>query len=54
MEIEACGRVVAHKTPGEPQLTIGDKKHFTYDSVYPTDCTQTDIFDGDIKEMLDG
>jgi len=35
MEIEACGRVVAHKTPGEPQLSLGEKKQFTYDSVLP-------------------
>ena len=54
MEIEACGRVVAHKTPGEPQLSLGEKKQFTYDSVYPTDCSQSAIFDGDIQQMLDG
>jgi len=53
-ELESCCRIVAHKTPGEPQLALGDKDPFTFDWVYPTDSVQDEVFDSSIKGMVDG
>lgn len=46
--------MVAHQTPGEPQLVLGDKEPFTYDHVYPTDTTQDEIFGSSTQQMIDG
>lgn len=53
-ELEACCRVVAHQTPGEPQLVLGDKKPFTFDKVYPTDTAQDEIFGHSVQNMIVG
>eukprot|EP00039_Didymoeca_costata_P026262 m.15432 g.15432 ORF g.15432 m.15432 type:complete len:1457 (-) comp5399_c0_seq1:118-4488(-) len=53
VEVEAAGRVVAHRTPGEPQLSVGDDKQFTFDEVYSMESTQHEIFEGHIMKMVD-
>lgn len=54
VELEARCRVVAHQTPGEPQLVLGRDKQFTYDYLYDMASRQADIFDGCVRDLVDG
>ena len=57
LELEASCRVVALKTPGEPQIVLQNNLNsaeFTFDDVFYTDVTQEQIFQARVRTMVDG
>ncbi|XP_063220986.1 kinesin-like protein KIF21A isoform X2 [Bacillus rossius redtenbacheri] len=51
--IEMC-RQCTSVTAGEPQVTLGTDKSFTYDYVFDTDSTQTQVYDTCVAGLVDG
>ncbi|CAA9997522.1 unnamed protein product, partial [Nesidiocoris tenuis] len=41
-------------TPGEPQVTLGTDKSFTYDYVFDTDVDQAYVYDTTVKTLVQG
>nr|CAB3259095.1 kinesin-like protein KIF21A [Phallusia mammillata] len=52
-KIEAC-RICTFVTPGEPQVTLGKDKAFTYDYVFDTPTEQHTVYDTCIKPLVEG
>ncbi|CAH1785793.1 unnamed protein product [Owenia fusiformis] len=51
--IDMC-QVCTFITPGEPQVTLGNDKCFTYDSVFNVDSTQEEIYDSTARGLIEG
>jgi hypothetical protein len=54
--VDGC-RIVAIKTPGEPQLVLANNSvsaEFTFDEVFYTDAPQSAIFESQVQAMVDG
>lgn len=51
--IDMC-RVCTSVTPGEPQVTIGSDKSFTYDFVFDTDSDQGSVFQTTVSPLVAG
>ncbi len=54
VEVEARCRVATTKPPGEPQITLGQNKSFTFDEVYFMDSEQAPIFAETVQPLIDG
>ncbi|GLH06029.1 uncharacterized protein GBIM_11552 [Gryllus bimaculatus] len=52
-KIDMC-RVCTTVTPGEPQVTLGTDKSFTYDYVFDMDSTQQNVYDCCVASLVDG
>ncbi|KAK7792455.1 hypothetical protein R5R35_013851 [Gryllus longicercus] len=52
-KIDMC-RVCTTVTPGEPQVTLGTDKSFTYDYVFDMDSTQQNVYDRCVASLVDG
>ncbi|CAK8681521.1 unnamed protein product [Clavelina lepadiformis] len=52
-KIEAC-RICTYVTPGEPQVTLGKDKAFTYDYVYDTPTEQHTVYETCIESLIEG
>uniref|UniRef100_H2ZP55 Kinesin motor domain-containing protein n=1 Tax=Ciona savignyi TaxID=51511 RepID=H2ZP55_CIOSA len=51
--IEGC-LICAQVTPGEPQVTLGKDKSFTFDHVFDVDSTQQEIFERCVNDLVKG
>lgn len=51
--IDMC-RVCTSVTPGEPQVTLGSDKSFTYDYVFDMAQNQDTIYESTAKALVDG
>lgn len=51
--IDMC-RVCTVVTPGEPQVTIGADKSFTYDFVFDTESDQGSVFQTTVAPLVNG
>lgn len=51
--IDIC-QICTSVTPGEPQVWLGKDKAFTYDYVFDTDSTQTQVYETCVKDLVDG
>lgn len=47
-------RICTTVTPGEPQVTLGTDKSFTYDYVFDTDADQLSIYETCAKSLVQG
>jgi hypothetical protein len=54
VEVEARCRVATSRPPGEPQITLGQNKSFTFDEVYFMDSEQAPIFAEAVQPLIDG
>ncbi|VDK57892.1 unnamed protein product [Anisakis simplex] len=52
-KLELC-RVCTAVTPGEPQITIGDDRSFTYDCVFDQDTHQQLVYDRCVRSLIEG
>lgn len=50
--IDMC-QMCTSVTPGEPQVTLGSDKSFTYDYVFDTDAAQEDVYDTCVAPLVD-
>lgn len=51
--IDGC-RICTNVTPGEPQVTLGSDKSFTYDFVYDTHENQQTIYENCASSLVTG
>jgi hypothetical protein len=54
VELEARCRVATNRPPGEPQITLGQNKSFTFDEVYYMDSEQEPVFAQAVRPLIDG
>lgn len=47
-------RICTTVTPGEPQVTLGSDKAFTYDYVFDTNTQQEDVYSTCVEALVDG
>lgn len=47
-------RVCTSVTPGEPQVTLGSDKSFTFDYVFDVDDQQATIYDTCVSRLVQG
>ncbi|XP_013396201.1 kinesin-like protein KIF21A isoform X2 [Lingula anatina] len=52
-KIDMC-QVCTSVTPGEPQVTLGKDKPFTYDYVFDRDSTQDQVYDTCARPLIEG
>lgn len=51
--IDMC-RVCTNVTPGEPQVTLGSDKSFTYDYVFDMNAQQEDVYHTSVEALVNG
>lgn len=47
-------RVCTEVIPGEPQITLGKDKAFTYDYVFDMDSAQEEVYKTCVQSLIDG
>jgi kinesin family protein 4/21/27 len=47
-------RVCTNVTPGEPQVTLGSDKSFTYDYVFDMNAQQEDVYHTSVEALVNG
>ncbi|XP_067001176.2 kinesin-like protein KIF21A isoform X2 [Anabrus simplex] len=52
-KIDMC-RICTNVTPGEPQVTLGSDKSFTYDYVFDTHVQQEEVYNSCVAKLVEG